>query len=203
MSILYKSKGNQFRAPEPRAWLKAALLTDDIFHYGLNRAAEKIEDRLHCGRKPIAITALGLGCAAGCFFVGRKYGINSVYIKVLIDTIFILRPELQKPKEFFEPLKSVDGSEFICKDNLSLIRLPSLAVGALLSLLPSQSALFENVGAYSMGFGVFAYLISSSNGMLDRAKDAVSSFIGKVALVFSGKTALVPVARCSQEGSER
>jgi hypothetical protein len=178
---------------------KAYLLTDDLIHRGITRTAEKIEEKTSLTRRQLTKGSLGLMYLEGItpFLLSN----HSMFSKIALGMLFFWSVPYSWSKIIIDrmPNESIannEKAESPVKLLLKKTRLSIFVPGIFFVANSWYNNIFEIkysalnlVASAPTGFGLIAYLISSSNGMLDRVKN----FFKKAKDKLSSKTEPDPV----------
>lgn len=186
-------------APHRVAW-NAYLLVDDAVHSRIESAAKKAEKRLGVGRKTLVYGSVAAGGLATTAALSSQPVFAALTATFFGLSLFPLSNLVNKAMEFRASPGALAEDEVRHAVNMvfKVARLPLLASGlwnAACGLLSHSSASLAT-GTFLTSFGVAAYLVTSSTGMLDKARQFLSSLKERLAIgAPEPQTLTIPVPR--------
>lgn len=164
MKLIHVPKAPQNEPRLRKAVLGAYLLVDDITHSAISKAADAIEKRTAIKRSTMARASILTGYGV-MFMQEWKDPTMTAWLVTAMFPIFY-----KMYNTFIEEAEkklSESGVNSIEEGFAKSLRLPML-IGA----VAIKSSLFA-------GIGICCYLLSSSNGLLDRVAESVSAYFAK------------------------
>jgi hypothetical protein len=166
--------------PQRFVW-GAYLLSDDLVYRTVNKAASAIGKKTGLSKKALAYGSFICGASATTALLGSRPVHAAIVGLFSAMAIFPLRNLIEKASEFRASAGAVAEDEIRFVTNLLFraSRLPAFVFGALKFVegLISQSSQSLAYGTYFLGVGITAYLVTSSTGMLDKAKESIQRLL--------------------------
>lgn len=197
---------NHKEQPSPGTSWNAYLLTDDLVHTGVAKIAEKIEGKTGLSREKQAYGVIATGtvtasigdlsgapflalCAAGACLAVHE--LNKIFSKSLDRTAVL-------PHNPF--LRFMTGEGRLMYLLSGLLTFPLSRVLPELNNFKFFGVAMENYGIFSIAAAIGFYMVSHSNGMLERAKNWLKNMKEKLVSVLSPKPVQDPVPVLGPDG---
>jgi hypothetical protein len=190
------TEGRNNVSPPRVAW-SAYLLADDLVYNAVSRSADAIQKKTGLGRKALAYSSFIAGTAATTALLSSSPAHASMVAVFGAVAMLPLRGLVEKASEFTAAAGALakDSVQFAANLFFRAVRLPAFVWGGIKIIegLALQSSHDLAHGTFSIGFGITAFLVSSSSGMLEKARDFLAALRDKALSAVSPEPAPVRV----------